>query len=70
MSEAAWLVVERLVPAACVLASVPLLAAAVVAQLLDAEAAWTLFLAGMAAWATGIGWGFLVNRAGPALARG
>ena len=70
MAEIAWWIVERGVTLLLVLLSVPLLLAAVIAQLAHADALGRqLFLLGAGAWGAGIAWGVLVNRGGPALAR-
>lgn len=62
-SDALWRLVEVVIPAFLVLASVVLLASAVGAMILGAERGvqWELFLDGVACWATGIAWGWLVN---------
>lgn len=70
VAELAWWIVERGLPALLILGALPLLVAAVAAEVLGAaDIAWTLFGAGVSSWLGGVGWGILVNRVGPALAR-
>ncbi|MEA3199786.1 MAG: hypothetical protein QOE90_1214 [Thermoplasmata archaeon] len=59
----AWRIVELAVPAALVMLSVALLAAAVGAMLLNAPRAtqWALFAEGMLCWVGGLAWGWLAN---------
>lgn len=68
VGEFAWFLVERALPLLLVVASLPLLAGAVLAQAFGGPA-WELFVAGIGCWAGGILWGMLVNRVGPAMAR-